>query len=148
MVSILKNVCEDDRDLLFQWVNDKQCRLNSFYSAAVSYEEHCEWFAEKMNDQMCHMFIYYADEKPTGQIRVDCKNGEGYISYSVANEYRGQGHGIHMLKLLESKVQNEVRRLIGLVKYDNMASQRIFHKNNYTEVREKDYIRYVKELNY
>ncbi len=147
MVSVLKNVCENDRDLLFQWVNDRQCRSNSFYSSAVSYEEHCEWFAGKMSDDACHMYIYYVDDKPTGQIRADCKNGEGCISYSVANEYRGQGHGFHMLKLLEAKLQNEVRRLIGLVKYDNIASQRIFHKNNYEEVREKDYIKYVKELN-
>lgn len=146
MTLTLKNVCENDRDLLFQWVNDKQCRANSFHSAAVSYAEHCAWFAEKLNDNMCQMYIYYVDETPMGQIRIDLKNGEGYISYSVANEYRGQGHGFNMLKLVESKLQNGISRLIGFVKYDNIASQRIFSKSNYVEVRKKDYIKYYKEF--
>ncbi|MCM1082999.1 MAG: GNAT family N-acetyltransferase [Clostridium sp.] len=105
MTSTLKNVCENDRDLLFQWVNEKQCRENSLHSAAVSYAEHCEWFAEKMSDSTCQMYIYYVDETPIGQIRIDLKNGEGYISYSVANEYRGQGHGSHMLQLAESMLK-------------------------------------------
>lgn len=142
----LQEVCEKDRDILFEWVNDKQCRKNSFHSEAVSYEEHCRWFSNKLDDRMCHMYIYYCEDVPIGQIRIDCEAETGCISYFIASEYRGQGHGYNMLQLVEHEMQEKVKKLIACVKYDNIASQMVFKKNNYTEIKEKGYIRYFKEI--
>ncbi len=142
----LQKVCEKDRELLFKWVNDELCRGNSFHSEPVSYEEHCEWFARKLADKMCNMYIYYYQNEPIGQLRIDCEGEIGCISYSVACEYRGQGHGSNMLQLAEHEMQGKVKKLIGCVKYDNIASQVVFKKSNYIEVEEKDYIKYCKEI--
>lgn len=142
----LQEVCEKDRDILFEWVNDKQCRKNSFHSEAVSYEEHCRWFSQKLADRMCYMYIYYYENVPVGQIRIECEGETGRISYFIASEYRGQGHGYNMLQLVEYEMQEKVKKFTACVKYDNVASQMVFKKNNYTEIEEKDYIRYCKEI--
>ncbi|MCM1498872.1 MAG: GNAT family N-acetyltransferase [Clostridium sp.] len=142
----LQRVCEKDRDLLFEWANDKLCRENSFSSEPISYEEHCKWFSLKLADPMCYMYIYYYENIPIGQVRVDCEAETGCISYFVVCEYRGQGHGHNMLQLVEGEMQGKIEKLIACVKYDNIASQMVFKKNNYTEVEEKDYVRYWKEI--
>lgn len=142
----LQRVCEKDRDLLFRWVNDKLCRENSFHSEPVSYEEHCRWFSEKLADDMCHIYIYYCESIPVGQIRIDCEDEIGCIDYFITSEHRGQGHGRNMLQLVEHEMQGKVKKLIGCVKYDNIVSQIVFKKSNYIEIKEKDYIKYCKEI--
>lgn len=142
----LKEVCENDRELLYKWINDEQCRKNSFHTELVSYEEHCQWFAGKLIDEMCNMYIYYYQNQPIGHIRIDCKKDIGYISYFVVCEYRGQGHGCKMLQLVEAKMRGRVNQLSAFVKYDNVASQMVFKKNNYIEIVEKECIKYCKEV--
>ncbi len=142
----LQKVCEKDRYLLFEWVNDEQCRKNSFHSEPVSYEEHCRWFSKKLADQMCHMYIYCYEGIPVGQVRIDCEAENGCISYFISCEYRGQGHARNMLQLVEYEMQGKVRGLTACVKYGNIASQMVFKKKNYTEIKDKDYIKYYKRI--
>lgn len=140
----IQRVCEEDRDLLFEWVNDEMCRKNSFHSHKVSYKEHCEWFEKKINDPMCYMFIYYYGEKPIGQIRIDCENDIGYIDYFVICKYRGQGHGGNMLRLVEQEMYGILKKLVSYVKTDNIASQYAFKKNDYIEEKEHDFLKFQK----
>ncbi len=142
----LQEVCEKDRDILFEWVNDKQYRKNTFHSEAVSYEEHCRWFSQKLADRMCYMYIYYYEDVPIGQVCIDCEAETGCISYFIASEYRGQGHGYNMLQLVEYEMQEKVKNLTACVKYDNVASQIVFKKSNYKELEEIDCLKYCKEI--
>lgn len=142
----LQKVCEQDRDLLFQWVNDETCRKNSFHSHLISYEEHCKWFAAKFNDEMCYMYLCCLDDIPIGQIRIECENGIGCVSYFVDCEYRGRGYGFRMLQLIEQEMQGKVKELVAYVKNDNIASQVVFKKNKYSETQEKDCVKYSKNV--
>ncbi|MCI8769696.1 MAG: GNAT family N-acetyltransferase [Lachnospiraceae bacterium] len=143
----LQRVCEEDRDLLFRWANDKECRKNSFHSEAISYEEHCKWFSKQLINQMCYMYLYYYENMPIGQVRINCEGEAGCISYFIASEYRGQGHAYNMLQSMECEMQGKVKQLTAFVKYDNIASQMVFKKSNYVEIKEKDYIKYSKNFN-
>ena len=140
----LRKVCKDDKDLLFQWANDTQCRKNSFHQDVISYEEHCDWFATKLADEMCDMYIYCEQGLPIGQIRIDWDKNLGCISYFVIRGYRGQGHGSNMLKLVEHEMTGKGKRLTGCVKQDNIASQIAFKKNGFNETEEDGYYRYDK----
>jgi spore coat polysaccharide biosynthesis protein SpsF len=89
------------------------------------------------------MFIGYDEETPIGQIRVDIQDEVGIISFSVAQEYRGLGYGSKLLKSLKKELLNtKVTRLLGQVKYDNLASQHVFEKAGFSKAQLDDYIEY------
>lgn len=142
----LQRVCEEDKDLLFEWANDKECRKNSFHSEAISYEEHCKWFSKQLVNQKCCMYLCYCENIPIGQVRINCEGEAGCISYFIASEYRGRGHAYNMLLLMECEMKGKIKQLTACVKYDNIASQMVFRKGNYIGIREKDYIKYSKNL--
>jgi hypothetical protein len=54
---------------------------------------------------------------------------------------------MNMLQSMECEMQGKVKQLIAFVKYDNIASQMVFKKSNYVEIKEKDYIKYSKNFN-
>lgn len=142
----LRKVNEKDKDLLFQWANDSGCRENSFHQDTISYKEHCDWFAAKFADEKCDMYLYCEQETPIGQIRIDWEGESGLISYFVVSEYRGQGHGSNMLRLVEGTVAGKGKSLTGCVKRDNIASQIAFQKNGFTRIEEDSYYRYCKMI--
>ena len=146
MADRLKKVSEKDKDILFKWVNDEMCRKNSFHSHEISYGEHCEWFEKKLSDPMCYMFLLYCDDDQIGQIRIDCDGEIGCVSYFVAFEYRGQGHGDNIIRLIEKEMYGKIKKIVSYVKYDNVASQHVFINNNYNEKKEDNYLKYEKEI--
>lgn len=145
-VGKLRKVTKKDKDLLFQWANDSECRKNSLNMAQISYEEHCKWFESRINSVLCNMYIYMYRGEPVGQIRIECKDDEGYISYSIAKEHRGKGHGDALLKLVEQEMQGKVKYLTAVVKDDNIASKRRFEENGYGKSEVPEGVFYRKKL--
>lgn len=136
------------KDLLFKWCNDPECRKNSLQTHKITYEEHCAWFKNKMEDKNCYMYIAQIEDQPVGQIRVDVQDNEGRISYSVAKEHRGKGIGREMLSLIEkqNEVCNMVARFVATVKKDNIGSRRCFEKLGYKGSFNKDVYCYIKDI--
>lgn len=142
----LRRVTNEDLMLIFSWANDSDVRKNSFNQSEISLEEHKSWFRKKLEDENCYFYILEAEGVPVGQIRLDVENNSGYISYSIAREYRSKGFGRLILKALENEIQKEnipVYRLIAEVKIDNIASQKKFTEAGYAGV---SLIRYNKQI--
>ena len=75
-------------------------------------------------------------QEPTGQIRLSISGETAEIGYSVCALKRGKGHGTKILKLICVEVEKnipEVKRLIGKVKDENIASQKAFLDAGYCE---------------
>lgn len=145
----LKKVTYKDCELLFQWVNDNEVRKNSFNVEKIQYEDHVKWFKNKMDSHNQYMFILYDEEGPKGQIRVDIEENKGGIGYSIDSKYRGKGYGSKILELIEREIlirNIQIHKLIGEVKYSNIASQKAFEKNGYVKLEKEDHIKYIKEL--
>lgn len=123
----------EDARLLYEWRNDSLCRENSINSDKITYDSHYSWFLDMINSDECNIFICMKNDKPVGQVRIDYNNKEGKVSYSVSSDYRGNGYGIIMLKLLEQDklVWEKVIKLSAVVKYNNIASQKCFEKMQY-----------------
>lgn len=143
----------DDVDLLFEWANDDDVRKNSFSSEKINYEDHKKWFKKSLADKDVDNYICYLDSNSVGQIRLDYQNGEAVINYSIDRNYRGRGLGEMIIKLIESSIidnRPDIKLLIGRVKFQNIASQRIFEKNNYVrkpvEESSEGFV-YVKTIN-
>ncbi|HJJ41830.1 MAG TPA: GNAT family N-acetyltransferase [Methanocorpusculum sp.] len=125
-----------DADLLFEWVNDSKVRKNSLSSEKISYSEHINWFSKVLSDDSVEIYIYYLDDEPIGQVRLNYSDNEVSISYSIAKKYRGQGYGkyiIHDIEKIIIKNHSEVNTIHAKVKGDNTASQKIFEDNEYNQ---------------
>jgi spore coat polysaccharide biosynthesis protein SpsF len=146
----LVQVAMKDIDLLFEWANDSECRKNAFNSENIEYEEHKKWFLKKLNDDNCKIYLYVYNKEAIGQVRVDIQGTSAFIDYSIKKEYRGKGHGINILQLLEEKIlqlkNSKIRCLVGEVKTDNLASQKVFEKLAYSGEKKDDYVSYKKLL--
>lgn len=145
----LQAVTIDDMDLIYQWVNEIECRKNSFQTDKIPYEEHVKWFQSKLESSHCDMFLCYKDGLPIGQIRLDYDGEQAYISYSVAKEERGKGYGTLLLRLVEQRMQKEVGKvsiLLAKVKKENIASQKKFEQLGYKKTGKESYILYTKEI--
>lgn len=149
MCLMLRNIREDDCDLLFKWVNDSEVREMAFNTNAVLYEDHKKWFYNKLNSKLTHIFIACVDGKPIGQIRIDLENDEGIICYSIDSNFRGQGYGSKVLKEIIKIVTDSdinVSKLIGKVKHNNIKSCKAFENAGYKRIERKDYIEYYMEI--
>lgn len=130
----LRDITEQDRDLLFQWANDEDVRKNSFSTRKIAYEEHCRWFDKMMQNENCVQWILQADDESVGQIRISIDGENAEIGYSVCAERRGEGFGRILLRLVRQRVKEEfpsIRKLIAKVKPENVASRRAFEDNGY-----------------
>ncbi len=95
----LRTAGQDDRELLFRWVNDPAVRESSFSSAPVSWDEHVAWFERQQVDP--NVVIYVAcdrDRTPVAQVRFRAQGDRADISVSVAADHRGHGYGAVVIR--------------------------------------------------
>lgn len=133
----LRDVCDEDMDLLYKWANDPVVRQNAFHTEPISYEEHKNWFQRILKDEECVQYIFLKDNEPVGQIRFNIKADEAVIGYSVAPEMRGKGYGKTLLEMGTEKfikTYPHIKKVVGQVKKENMASKKCFTDIGFKEV--------------
>lgn len=139
----------DDINILYNWANDPETRMNSFHSDKIVYDEHVKWCETRLDVDNIAIYIVYKNDIPVGQLRLEYVDKKAYISYSVDKRYRGIGLG---KKIIESIEKNELYKghhiieLIGEVKEDNLASQKVFEYCLYTKYSKNNRIVFVKRL--
>jgi UDP-2,4-diacetamido-2,4,6-trideoxy-beta-L-altropyranose hydrolase len=126
----LRPAQQNDGRLLWEWANDSHVRSASFSSAPIPWADHVAWFAEKLQQDQCHIFIA-EDEKgtPIGQIRFDGRaDGDCEVDVSTAKAWRGRGFAATLIRQAVPLVLNagHCARLHALVKPGNVASVKAF----------------------
>lgn len=163
----LRPVEQKDMQLLFQWANDPTVRKNAYHTEPISLETHQKWFASKLADKACVIYILTDGEQNFGQVRGDISriapskpeteeplsNHASFIEqveidYSIAADYRGLGYGKKMLQLFEAicRENGECPLLYAEVKKENLASQRVFESLDYTKTVQEDIVIYKKRV--
>lgn len=142
----LRSANYEDCTLLFKWANDSQVRKNAFSTNNIDLESHIKWYENKMNDENTRIFIVLKDNVEVGQIRVDISDNKGFIDYSIDKNYRGQGIGTQILKLIKFEITKV--NLIGYVKKENIASMKAFEKAGYEKIKHDDFIEYIYKSNF
>jgi UDP-2,4-diacetamido-2,4,6-trideoxy-beta-L-altropyranose hydrolase len=130
----LRLVRESDCRLLFKWADDPGARAGSFHSAAISWEDHARWFAERIQDRRSVIYIgENAAHERVGLVRFQIKGENAVLSVNVAPEFRGQGWGRELIVFSVNSLVRErsVRRVDALVKPDNRASVRLFEASGF-----------------
>lgn len=124
----------EDKALYYEWANDPETRAHAFEKAPIPWHAHDQWFDRRMQDDAARLFVMCAaGGLPVGQVRVDLKEGEAVISFSIDRDFRGRGWGRTALTLLAEwwgRTAGE-EPLVGYVLGDNVASQRAFQGAGY-----------------
>ncbi|MBI4232965.1 MAG: GNAT family N-acetyltransferase [Chloroflexi bacterium] len=128
----LRPVREEDCRLLWEWANDPEVRRQSWNSAPISWEEHVQWFQQKLTDSSCAIYLAVNNlGQPVGQVRFDvAANGQAEVSVSMDASFRGKGYGTAAIEGA-AKLFLGARRfqmLTAFIKPDNRASVRAFEK--------------------
>lgn len=156
----LREVTQEDMDLLFTWANDPVTRQNAFHTESIPYETHKVWFAKMLADKDTLCYILYGknnvarqeenqEQHALGQIRLAVEGNIALISYSIDALWRGKGFGTQMLLLAEEKLiekRTDVTYCIGQVKYENIASARAFEKCGYGIEKKEQYLEFTKRI--
>ncbi|SOE21824.1 UDP-2,4-diacetamido-2,4,6-trideoxy-beta-L-altropyranose hydrolase [Spirosomataceae bacterium TFI 002] len=135
-VITIRSVGLSDSTLYFDWVNDPSTRQQSYNIDPVSLEQHNAWFNQRLTDEKSVLYVVEFNKNPIGQIRFQIENCEAKISYSVDKIYRGKGFGFWILKRGIEAIRKSTANLkiIGYVKFENIASINIFRKLGFEEV--------------
>jgi RimJ/RimL family protein N-acetyltransferase len=124
-----------DAELFFNWANDNEVRKNSISSNVIKWEEHIKWFKNKIEDTKSHLFLFFEDGKPIGQVRLDFESNSWLIDFSVDTSFRGMGYGSKMLRKIIDK--REYGKFKAYVKKTNIGSVKVFKKLNFIETGNK-----------
>jgi RimJ/RimL family protein N-acetyltransferase len=117
-----------DAKKLYQWANDPAIRAQSLQSETISWTSHLEWFYQKLQHPINRIFIYYHNNQPIGNLRLDAVEEKYKISYLVDADFRGKGFGS---RIIEDALLSTQRTLIAEVKTNNLASNKVFEKHNF-----------------
>tara|TARA_B100000902_G_scaffold399197_1_gene468926 strand:- start:3729 stop:5204 length:1476 start_codon:yes stop_codon:yes gene_type:complete len=143
----LKNASEIDKFFLFKLVNDPDVIKNSLSNKMITFKEHTEWFNKTKKNKNSKIYIFKSLYHNLGQVRFDkISNDKTFITYSVANEFRGMGIGYKMLKLALKKRIFKTR-LYAVVKKNNEVSVKIFKKLGFIYLKnhqKRNFIYYLK----
>ncbi|MDB5210961.1 MAG: hypothetical protein JWQ30_1788 [Sediminibacterium sp.] len=128
----LEEATAKDCELLYNWANDAEVRSMSIDHRPIVWSDHVKWFEKKLADTNTKIFILKDDQQRVGQIRLENKNDEWVIGYSIAAGCRGKGYGGKIIELALEKISKGV--LIAFVKPENSASIKIFATVGFTEL--------------
>ena len=168
----LREATAEDMMLYFEWVNDPVVRQNSFQTGTIDLATHEAWFAGKLEDAACLMYVLTDGITDFGQVRGQICAGRIEISYSIAKEHRGKGLARIMLALFakactalfsdnetdmdvcplspgkKEKPMKPADRMIlyAEVKKENPTSGKVFEGLGYGKTETEDIFVYTKEL--
>jgi len=133
---VIRSASSIDCELYWYWVNDQDVRQSAFNSEPISWEDHQEWFKNKLNDPSSTLFIVESYLGPIGQVRFE-KSGLNFkIDYSIARQFRGMSLGEPLLSegIKLFLVNNQGSTLVGEIKEENQASKKIFKNLGFREI--------------
>ncbi|MBU1042426.1 MAG: UDP-2,4-diacetamido-2,4,6-trideoxy-beta-L-altropyranose hydrolase [Proteobacteria bacterium] len=133
---------EDAETLLF-WRNHPSIVAQSFSPDLVTPESHARWFASRLADPDCLLFIAEDSARaPIGQIRFDIQDDSALLSISVAPQCQKQGFGTAMTRRACSMLLRDRPSLVvqALVKPQNTHSKTMFESVGFSQgIAKKDF---------
>ena len=128
MMFMVRKATVDDMEKYFEWVNDKNVRVNSFQSNQISLNNHIHWFNRKLNDEGSYLYVIEKSSVMLGQVRFDVLGKEATIDYSIDQEHRGLGLSKDLIKLaiFQFKMDSRnINRIIAKVKISNLVLESV-----------------------
>lgn len=128
---IVRRAQADDSRDLWLWRNDDETRRNSKSTDPVPWADHQRWFAGVLGDDARRIYIALLGDDKIGTARFEAMDGapgHWLVSIALAPDARGRGLGGRLLATAcaQIAVDCDVCALDAEIRYENIASQRIF----------------------
>jgi len=138
----ISEATEEDSEAIWHLANDSLVRANSFSNTQISWEQHKQWFAQKLHEKTTTFYIVKnsADEF-VGQVRFEAKTEGIVISISIMPAFRGCGLASTIINTACDYYFNSnvsVNEILAYIKIANKASVRSFEKSNFCLVNTKN----------
>jgi RimJ/RimL family protein N-acetyltransferase len=139
-----RDAVENDEEITYLWVSHPQTRKYSFSQEDISASNHRHWFLSRINQGGLYK-IFEHFSQPMGVFRLDLQDDKGVLSYSIAPEHHGKGHGKRLLLLgiHESFSNTGIEELVGYVSKENEASLHLFRSVGFYESLMTDRIQFA-----
>jgi UDP-2,4-diacetamido-2,4,6-trideoxy-beta-L-altropyranose hydrolase len=134
----LRPTTPEDCQRILDWRNHPLVRAQSFSDEEIDPQAHVRWFANKLGEPSCRMFIAEdALGTPVGQLRFDFDGGDALVSLSTAPTMTGRGVGTAMTRLACQWIVSNApgTRAVARVKPNNIASLAMFAKAGFRLVK-------------
>jgi UDP-2,4-diacetamido-2,4,6-trideoxy-beta-L-altropyranose hydrolase len=123
----LDKVKVQDFIFLYNLINQKKNRKNSFNNHLIKIEEHHNWFKKRVINDGSNIFIL-KDLMDTrlGQCRFDLIKQNYYLDYSIDEKFQQNGLGKKIINLALKKMNNRKENIYAKVLKKNIPSNKIF----------------------
>lgn len=139
----------EDLYITFDWAGNKTVRKYAIKKEEITFENHKNWFFNKINITECVYFIAEVNSIPIGSIRFDINDKkEALLSFLLDPKFHNKGFGKRMLERGCAKVvkRKKLLKIIGVVNVDNTPSLKIFSSLGFVKINEIDsYITFYKK---
>ena len=140
MLSI-RNASIKDRDVIFEWRNDALSRSMFKNSGLVTWERHCEWFANALSSsEICVLICEREHGEPICVVRFDVNVTQASVSINLSPTARGQGLGRVCLDLAMHHFKSRrpfISTFYAEIKTSNVASLRMFERIGFKRLGEQ-----------
>lgn len=143
----LRKARHEDAEILYEWINDREVRQNSFTTAPISYDEHTRWFRQALEKKTVSIYILVHDNRPVGTARFEEIEKEvAVISYLISKSHRNEGLGGKLIELAmeETLLSTKIKKVEAYIKDGNQKSQKILRKYGFVEETKNKYIFNIK----
>ncbi|MCX5811471.1 MAG: GNAT family N-acetyltransferase [Proteobacteria bacterium] len=127
---------DGDAKDVFDWRNNPQVRKSSFNTNKIKWEQHEQWFNNKLQDPLVATYIFSSEEIKLGSIRFEEKDSGIWVSVMLNPGYVRKKLGAQLIKLATEKYIREKKpekQIIAEVKANNIISNKTFLKAGYEE---------------
>ena len=129
----IREATDSDTKLIFNWSNDPLVRAQSFYSNAIEFENHENWFKEKLQNDNSLLLINNFGENNIGLVRFELENDKCTVGILIDEKFRGKGFSSLMLINSSTYYFNRFSTpIFADIKESNTASIRSFEKAGYS----------------
>jgi len=141
----LKRASWQDCECLFEWQQAPETRRYALVASTPSWQEHSEWFSNKVVDPNSFLFMIRRNQTDVGMVRLDPLEALNtyQISIYTAPGYYRQGVAKSALELVRLAFKSIT--IIATVLPENLASKSLFKSMGYVQLDESQWLQYPSE---
>lgn len=126
-----------DQDSHFIWLvnNAPLTRAQSINSEPIPWASHEAWFASKLEDPTCKMWVALTHNERVGVIRFQLSGREALVSVALDEAQQGRGLGRRLIAEATALVFAETPVAVAMIRPDNVGSIRAFEAAGYLLAR-------------
>ena len=125
-----------DAIFFYELRNEKLARKNFLKKKNIKYNDHLKWYKKKIKKKNAIFLVALSsNSEKIGTVRYETEKIFTNISINISKKFRNLGYGPKIIKNSEKFLKKNKLIIIARIKKKNIASIKIFKKNNYKIIK-------------